>query len=192
MRKKSHLCLAGFLVRNMEHEVLSRRWRAFYVGSILPDCMPAFVTVRHEIDATFGLVGHKIRRLVETDPNRPEDCIRYMMDLGQVTHYIADYFTFPHNSHFPGNLKDHCKYENRLKHRLRGYIDRDQAVFSMAAPGQFTSADEILDHIRDMHEEYMKKARSVEEDCEFITRICSRVLSGVLSLAEEPALVFAA
>ena len=52
--------------------------------------------------------------------------------------------------------------------------------------------EEILDYIRKTHEEYMQKTRSVEEDCEFITRVCSHVLSGVLCLAEEPVLVFAA
>ena len=192
LRKKSHLCLAGFLVRSLDHEILRRRWRSFYIGSILPDCRPAFVTVRHEFDVTFDLVEEKIRRLIETDLYRPEDCIRYMVDLGQVMHYLADYFTFPHNSHFPGNLKDHCKYENVLKHELRRYINEDQAVFHMAYPGRFLSADEILDYIRKTHEEYMEKTRSVEEDCEFITRVCSHVLSGVLCLAEEPVLVFAA
>lgn len=30
MRKKSHISLARFLVRGMEDDVLSRRWKAFY------------------------------------------------------------------------------------------------------------------------------------------------------------------
>ena len=59
-------------------------------------------------------------------------------------------------------------------------------------PSGHPQLDEILDYIRKTHEEYMQKTRSVEEDCEFITRVCSHVLSGVLCLAEEPVLVFAA
>lgn len=30
---------------------------------------------------------------------------RYYMNLGQVTHYVADYFTYPHNKIYPGNLR---------------------------------------------------------------------------------------
>ena len=32
-----------------------------------------------------------------------------------ITHYVSDYFTFPHNANYPGNLKDHCIYEEELK-----------------------------------------------------------------------------
>ena len=56
MRKKSHISLAGFLVKGLENDVLSRRWKAFYVGSLLPDCRPSFLTVRHEYDETFEIV----------------------------------------------------------------------------------------------------------------------------------------
>lgn len=129
MRKKSHISLAGFLVKGLENDVLSRRWKAFYVGSLLPDCRPSFLTVRHEYDETFEIVEEKIRRLVEDTSKRSTDSIRYMIDLGQVFHYIADYFTFPHNSHYPGNLKDHCAYEKYLKFRLRSYIREGDAVF---------------------------------------------------------------
>ena len=61
MRKKSHLSLAGFLVQGMDNEVRSRRWRSFYLGNILPDCKPSFVTVRHEYDKTFDLMAEMLR-----------------------------------------------------------------------------------------------------------------------------------
>ena len=67
MRKKSHLSLAGFLVQGMDNEVLSRRWRSFYLGNILPDCKPSFVTVRHEYDKTFDLMAEMLRALAEED-----------------------------------------------------------------------------------------------------------------------------
>ena len=45
MRKKSHLSLAGFLVQGMDNEVLSRRWRSFYLGNILPAAIMAVLIV---------------------------------------------------------------------------------------------------------------------------------------------------
>lgn len=92
MRKKSHLALAGFLIQGMDHEVLNRRWRSFYFGNILPDCKPSFVTVRHEYDGTFDMMAEMLRALVSEEGYWSIDTADYMMDLGQVFHYIADYF----------------------------------------------------------------------------------------------------
>ena len=92
MRKKSHLALAGFLIQGMDHEVLNRRWRSFYFGNILPDCKPSFVTVRHEYDGTFDMMAEMLRALVSEEGYWSIDTAGYMMDLGQVFHYIADYF----------------------------------------------------------------------------------------------------
>lgn len=192
MRKKSHISLAGFLVKGLENDVLSRRWKAFYVGSLLPDCRPSFLTVRHEYDETFDLVEDKIRRLVEDTGSRPADSMRYMIDLGQVFHYIADYFTFPHNSHYPGNLKDHCAYEKYLKLKLREYIREGDAVFHEEATKKLHTVEDILAYIRRNHQEYMESQHSVEEDCEYITRVCSQVLAAMAYLANMPAVAYAA
>ena len=192
MRKKSHISLARFLVRKAGDDVLRRRWKAFYVGSLLPDCRPSFLTVRHEYEETFDLVERKIRSLTEDAGRRPEDSMRYMIDLGQIFHYIADYFTFPHNSNYSGSLKDHCIYEKYLKFRLRSYI-RERACVLCAEEGeQLYSVEDILDYIRRNHREYMKEFRSVEEDCEYITRVCLQVLAAMVYLVHGPAAAAAA
>ena len=192
MRKKSHISLARFLVRKAGDDVLRRRWKAFYVGSLLPDCRPSFLTVRHEYEENFDLVERKIRSLAEDAGRRPEDSMRYMIDLGQIFHYIADYFTFPHNSNYSGSLKDHCIYEKYLKFRLRSYI-RERACVLCAEEGeQLYSVEDILDYIRRNHREYMKEFRSVEEDCEYITRVCLQVLAAMVYLVHGPAAATAA
>ena len=192
MRKKSHISLARFLVRKAGDDVLRRRWKAFYVGSLLPDCRPSFLTVRHEYEETFDLVERKIRSLTEDAGRRPEDSMRYMIDLGQIFHYIADYFTFPHNSNYSGSLKDHCIYEKYLKFRLRSYI-RERACVLCAEEGeQLYLVEDILDYIRRNHREYMKEFRSVEEDCEYITRVCLQVLAAMVYLVHGPAAATAA
>ena len=182
MRKKSHISLARFLVKGMENDVLSRRWKAFYVGSLLPDCRPSFLTVRHEYDETYELVEKKIHKLVEDVKRRPADSMRYMIDLGQVFHYIADYFTFPHNSNYPGSLKDHCVYEKYLKFGLRAYIRERAYALCVDEKERLYSVEDILDYIRRNHQEYMEVYRSVEEDCEYITRVCLQVLAAMVYL----------
>jgi len=186
MRKKSHISLARFLVNGLENEILSRRWKAFYMGSLLPDCTPSFLTVRHEYDETIGLVEEKLRHLVELREKSKEDTFRYMLDLGQVFHYLADYFTFPHNHHYPGNLKDHCCYENDLKFGLRSYIREGNAVFYAESRQKIHSVEDILNYIQACHKEYTERLHNVEEDCEYITRVCSQVLTGLWQLKVTP------
>jgi hypothetical protein len=192
MRKKSHISLAGFLVKGLDDATLSRRWKAFYVGSLLPDCRPSFLTRRHEYEETIDLVEKKIRRLVGEKDWKPVDSMRYMVDLGQVCHYLADYFTYPHNQNYPGSLKDHCLYEKYLKFQLRSYIREGDAVFCKDQAGALASADDILKFIRENHKAYVQDPRSVEEDCEYITRVCSQVLDAIARLAPEPVLAYAA
>lgn len=191
MRKKSHISLARFLVREAGDDVLKRRWKAFYVGSLLPDCRPSFLTVRHEYDETFDLVEHKIRWLMEGREHPAEDSMRYMIDLGQIFHYIADYFTFPHNSHYPGNLRDHCTYEKYLKFRLRSYIREHACELCAQEEEKLYSVEDILNYIRQNHQEYMKEYSSVEEDCEYITRVCLQVLVAMVYLVHRSAAVAA-
>lgn len=180
MRKKSHISLARFLVKGVNDDVLSRRWKAFYVGSLLPDCRPSFLTVRHEYDETIDMVEDKIRRLIDESDSRSTDSTRYMIDLGQVFHYIADYFTFPHNNNYPGNFRDHCVYEEYLKLGLRAYIREGHAVFHSEDTLKLTSVEDILDYIRESHQEYMQSLHNVEEDCEYITRVCSQVMAAMV------------
>ena len=106
MRKKSHISLAKYLVEDIAAPDLLAHRKAFYLGSILPDCKPSFLTQRHEFGETFGLVTDEIRRLSESRRQETMNLRAYMRHLGEVIHYIADYFTFPHNSTYEGNLKD--------------------------------------------------------------------------------------
>ena len=50
MRKKSHISLAKYIVGSLEEQDLVKHKKAFYLGSILPDCKPSFLTVKHEIE----------------------------------------------------------------------------------------------------------------------------------------------
>ena len=115
MRKKSHISLARYIVNNMEDNDLKKHKLSFYIGSVLPDIKPSFVYKRHEMEGTYPDIRRHIerlsegRKLVEKKKGR-----KYYMDLGQISHYLADYFTFPHNTIYPGNLKDHCYYEKEL------------------------------------------------------------------------------
>ena len=185
MRKKSHLSLAGFLVQGMDNEVLSRRWRSFYFGNILPDCKPSFVTVRHEYDGTFDMMAEMLRALVSEECYWSIDTAGYMMDLGQVFHYIADYFTFPHNIEYPGTMTEHIHYEAQLKVDFREFVRKMKETHAHFQEVNMRSADEICAVIKKCHTEYLHAVKSVENDCRYILQICAQVVGSILHLLQQ-------
>ncbi len=183
LRKKSHISLAKYIVEDMHVPELEAHRKAFYLGSILPDCKPSFLTKRHEFGATFDLVTDEIRRLSEREGVEKSNLRAYMRHLGEVIHYLADYFTFPHNSTYDGNLKDHCFYEKELKFQLRDYVRSGEAFRDRIEAWRFTTPEAIVNFIRNAHREYLSRKRNVQEDCRYIVRICHQVVQAILNLA---------
>ena len=182
MRKKSHISLAKYIVEDMQVPELAAHRKAFYLGSILPDCKFSFLTKRHEFGETFDLVTEQIRRLSSREEEQ-SNLRAYMRHLGEVIHYVADYFTFPHNSTYDGNLKDHCYYEKALKFRLREYVKSDEVLQEQIEVPHFSTAEAVVNFIRNAHREYLSRKRNVEEDCRYIVRICRQVVQAILRLA---------
>ena len=97
MRKKSHILLGRYLADQMsEVYSLQQHRKAFCLGNIMPDLKPSFLTTRHEFFGTFDHLQNKMRALVEKNPEE-ENARVYWRRFGEVMHYMADYFTCPHN-----------------------------------------------------------------------------------------------
>lgn len=188
MRKKSHISLARYLVRQHGQFEMFQHKKAFYLGSILPDLNPAMVAAPHEYETSYENLKEDIREL--TEGWRAEYSPRaFWRKLGIIMHYLADYFTFPHNVSFDGSLKDHCIYEGELKHWLRRYVHTAEAKDIFRAQKfrakQMNTAEELFHYIEVSHAVYMREKHSVESDCRWIVEICSQVLVSVVYLMEQ-------
>ena len=183
LRKKSHILLGRYLADQMsEVYSLQQHRKAFCLGNIMPDLRPSFLTTRHEFFGTFSQLQEKMRELIERNPE--EDNARvYWRRFGEVMHYMADYFTFPHNTNFTGNLYEHNKYEKHLKNHLKRYIESGAADRMVILPVNFGSFRELVEYIGNAHERYLLKERNIAEDVQYILRICSQVIHGILQLA---------
>lgn len=183
MRKKSHVLLGRYLADQMsEVYSLQQHRKAFCLGNIMPDLRPSFLTTRHEFFGTFNQLQSKMRELVEKNPEE-ENARVYWRRFGEVMHYMADYFTFPHNKNFTGNLYEHNKYEKHLKNHLKRYIESGAADRMVILPVNFGSFRELVEYIGNAHERYLLKERNIAEDVQYILRICSQVIHGILQLA---------
>ncbi|MFV0464669.1 MAG: zinc dependent phospholipase C family protein [Lachnospiraceae bacterium] len=182
MRKKSHISLACYIVSNTDNIELKKHRFAFIFGSVLPDVKPSFLYRRHEINGTFHDVKNAIVSLSD-EKHSKQSSFRFFRDLGQVTHYLADYFTFPHNECYTGSLKDHCDYEEHLKKDLKKYLKEGLADFHCANLLDLTSPEDIEAFILRKHEEYLEWADDVKTDIYNIVSVNLQTVKSILSTA---------
>lgn len=186
MRKKSHLTLASYLMNSEGMHLLSSHKKALYLGSILPDCTPSFITRRHCMEDTFSIMKKELSLLIEHYDYTKGITSYFCRHLGIILHYIADYFTFAHNGFYPGNLREHCSYEEELKHRLRAFVKAKGAKRQRTQLPVDCSVDNLCRLIQNKHRQYTASLQHcVENDCQFITDICHQVTDHLLRLLEQ-------
>lgn len=192
MRKKSHISLAKHIVSISGIQSFEKHKKAFYVGSVLPDCKPSFITKRHEITGTFDLVERGIEKLTQGYREWGDLSTAYYTRLGEIVHYIADYFTFPHNKEYQGTMKQHCIYEGELKHALRSYIralrvgglQQWRADLKIDDLSGFHNTMDICNFLKEEHGKYIRKeTHTIQEDLKYIVGVCSRAVMAILHVS---------
>lgn len=182
MRKKSHILLARYLADQMQTTAsLQSHRKAFCLGSILPDIKPSFITKRHEFYGTFEEVKERMRELADVRLDESNQRV-YWRRFGEVIHYMADYFTFPHNKTYTGSLAQHNHYEKVLKNELKSCIQGGEACRYLQPAIRFDTFATLIDYIEAAHERYLNKLRCVEEDIRFILNMCFQVIQGLVQL----------
>lgn len=187
MRKKSHICLAKYIVENVDtvhNRALLKYRKSFYWGNLLPDLKPDFITERHEYDQTFQMVKNRMTFLIEQGREKTADGF-LVRELGEIIHYLADYFTFPHNKTYEGTLREHCRYEKELKFGLRQYVQTQEAKAVKNHLIVFDSLEKLVAFIEKKHSEYLQMKRNVEEDCRYIVQVCMQAVNGLLHLCDK-------
>lgn len=182
MRKKSHVSLSMYLIDNVDSVLLDEHRKAFIVGSILPDCKPSFVTTKHNMNETFAIVRTAINQCTVDSDEFKKISTAYFRKLGEITHYMADYFTYPHNDVFDGSIRQHCIYEKELKHALKDYIHSGEVYVNISLAKSFATPDELCEFVQDVHEQYLQADKSVYADCRYIVALCHVVVEGILNL----------
>lgn len=182
MRKKSHILLARYLADQLTvDESLQSHRKAFCLGSILPDIRPSFVVKKHEYFSTFGEIQEKMLQLVEHGPLEGKERV-YWRNFGEVLHYVADYFTFPHNRTYTGSLYEHSQYEKILKRRLKTCIKSGAAGAYVFRDVYFKNLEELTEFVQVSHTSYLRKKRNITEDIQYILMVCYQVIQGIVQL----------
>lgn len=187
MRKKSHVSLAGYLVRGLGSEALTRHKKAFYFGSVLPDLKPKMFKEPHKFDITYEWFRGYVCQIVADGRNSAYKESVQWRRIGEALHYLADYFTYPHNTSYDGGVKGHCLHERDLKYALRKYVRTPEVTRSFDVQrrmaGTITELWQLFEYIENQHEEYLRQSPSVEEDCRWIVQVCSTAMLVMVRLA---------
>lgn len=182
MRKKSHISLARYLIRGLGLEELRHHKNAFCLGSVLPDLNPKMFAVPHDYDGTFENLKELIHQTLNEAAQGEESRRLLWRRAGVIMHYLADYFTYPHNASYEGNLKDHCMYESRMKCHMRVlvWMPEGRMIFEDARENaeRIGSREELFAYIARTHGAYMRElTHSPERDCRQILTLCATVLN---------------
>lgn len=165
MRKISHIRLSTFLIDKIPQLRLYKKSLIF--GGLLPDCVPSFIYRRHTIDKTLHIIESELLKLSKCTEFNTYFC----RHLGIITHYLADYFTLPHNKEYTGGTKKHNEYELRLKNEFNSYLNHMVSVDELICK----DIEDIIDYIKNTHEKYIENIKqsgeSIKLDCINILKV---------------------
>lgn len=168
MKTKSHYELAGYLIQQYPEVFNGGTGFALKLGSILPDLCFYTHIQSHRYKGSFSILEKKLNRI----SNRQGLSAMNLVRLGVQLHYLADYFTFPHNEMFDGTMRDHRRYEKLLCQGLKHIFHSSEMCYTPHAPHP-DSAEELMKLIRETHENYSQECHMLETDCEYIINVCA-------------------
>ena len=180
MRTADHMNLSRYIMDHMDAGASKLQKAAFIFGSIEPD-INMLTYFRGSIHGEEKLRGHNyenVQKYMEKLTNKLTKkfekggmgIIRQSFLLGKLVHYVADSFTYPHNSIFPGNLGEHCQYETELHDYVNKMISSDNVNLDSIDDGI-----DIVEYLEGIHYRYVNETPGCENDYRHITHAISVV-----------------
>ncbi len=180
MNKGSHISLAVYILERTDG-MLNIHKRAFLMGSIIPDCLPSFLTTRHTVTETFEIFRMNLSKTICHYHRKKRITAYYCRHLGIIMHYLADYFTFPHNTGYSGSVKEHIEYEKQLEQELSLHLEKKDLCIKYQ--NKEDEVDKICEYILEQHKVYLALPHDLITDCNYITELCSTIAMQILAQA---------
>lgn len=158
----------------------------FLYGNLKPDLTGTYLTKRHYPSLMYDEVMEKLRVFLETYTLSEHNGHDLSVDLGEICHYLTDFFCYPHNDDiYDRSLLMHYIYEKRicvgLRHRLTDAKFNSWAAPIVPAP----SLDALERRIERLHHRYKYYTvhHCIENDIEYITQVVTILLLSVIQIA---------
>lgn len=158
---------------------------AFLYGNLKPDLKGEYLTKRHYPSVMFDEVMDKIRAFTEKYTIESMNGREISEDLGEICHYITDFFSYPHNDDiYNHNLLAHYIYEKRTSLRIGKRIDDDKFERWVSPVIPPFALEPLISRIADLHHEYktMTEHHCIANDVVYICRVCTMVVLAIINI----------
>ena len=189
MDSVSHIRVANLLMDYVEQTCgVTFDQSGFLYGNLKPDLTGTYLTKRHNPSIMMDEVMDKIRTFTQKYTIAPTNGHDLSVDLGEICHYMTDFFTYPHNDDiYEHNLLAHYIYEKRVALVIRRRMT--EASFEEWASPIIPPAtvDALLNRISTMHDAYRAPGRrhGINDDLEHICRATATVVLSIISIVYE-------
>ena len=170
MKVLDHKLLAEYII-SQNHDFNNKKEKlAFIIGAMEPDINPMTyiraVRVGNPFKSHFAkALEKKIEKLSIELAAKEEFTTKDFFKLGQLTHFVADTFTYPHNANFDKNMFKHAKYErNELHPALKKTLEKNHE-------GIAVNKHYVFEMIMGRHKAYMENEAGVFNDINHIVKI---------------------
>lgn len=177
METKNHLQLAISMA--YQHK-LGTNAKYFILGNISPDINPLTYLQGH----TYNDRISSMKKLTQRFLSKKTWTKQSYYDLGVLLHYVADSFTFPHNTTFTGTLSEHCNYEKELRFQFQHQLKK----FSMKDTWHFhpiKNVSMLFENLNNKHQEYLSLPPSMKQDCNYILNAANYVFENLHALKQK-------
>ena len=128
MDSVSHIRVANLLMDYVEQTCgVTFDQSGFIYGNLKPDLTGTYLTKRHNPSIMMDEVMEKIRTFTRKYTIGRTNGRELSVDLGEICHYMTDFFTYPHNDDiYEHNLLAHYVYEKRASLVIRRRMTEDK------------------------------------------------------------------
>ncbi|KAB3534374.1 zinc dependent phospholipase C family protein [Alkaliphilus pronyensis] len=163
----THKIISEHLYENVKENLgIQLNKTSLTYGSIKPDLSPSFFKVKHFKPQSFPIVIKEIFNLSQKGIVSNKEFMRlYSQQIGEATHFIADYFCVPHNDRktYHKNFLNHLAYEGELHSLFKGFNEGVKVE-----PSQFNienySIEKIQNVVDRLHLSYQLRGEGLQND----------------------------
>jgi len=189
MDSVSHVRVAHLLLNYVEQTCgITFDQSGFVYGNLKPDLTGTYLTKRHYPSLMMDDVKMKIRNFVEKYTIKEANERELSVDLGEICHFITDFFTYPHNDDiYKHNLLAHYIYEKRIAcviRRRMTEVSFEEWVSAVLPPVDIES---LIQRISVMHNAYRASNRRhcINDDLIHICQATALVVLSIINIAYE-------
>ena len=109
MMTRNHLKMGRLIQDEMAKHDMPLNKPLFLAGNLAPDLIVSYLFRQHSYPLCANQLKKLIRRLY--DGGAARGYMKFSFLLGIMSHYLCDFFCYPHTTVFSGGVREHARYE---------------------------------------------------------------------------------